>query len=70
VQPLSPETVAARPLADAGKRGLVVRLDRVARRTVDGIHRNVLVTVHPSASTGEVIRTLRELADLIERGEE
>jgi CBS domain-containing protein len=69
VQPLSPETVAARPLADAGKRGLVVRLDRVARRTVDGVHRNVLVTVHPSTSDDEVIRTLRELADKIEAAE-
>jgi hypothetical protein len=70
VRALTSSTVTARPLADLGKRGLVVRLDAPARRTVDGIHRLVVATCHPGVSAREIAATLRELADQVERGEE
>jgi hypothetical protein len=62
-------TVTAEPLADLGRRGIVVRLDTPARRPVDGAHRRVQVSVHPAVSARELAATLRELADQIERAE-
>jgi hypothetical protein len=58
--------VSAEPLADIGRRGIVVRLDSPARRTVDGLDRLVQVTVHPAVSAREVAIILRELADQVE----
>jgi hypothetical protein len=59
-------TVTAEPLADLGRRGIVVRLETPARRSVDGVHRLVQVSVHPAVSAREIATTLRELADQVE----
>lgn len=53
-------------LADLGRDGAAVRLDRRSPRKVGDHHRKTTVFCNPWVPAAEVATTLRALADLIE----